>query len=137
MLFNFKIFSFFLLLFSLNLSAQEYDVYRIKAVSNGDTIVESISNTIKVPITQLIYIPTVFSPDGDGINDLFYVKGQNIGHLHLEVYNRWGQEVFSAPTLGVRWNGSYRGRTCPTGTYVYRLLWDKKTIKTGTVTLIR
>lgn len=137
MLFNFKIFSFFLLLFSLNLSAQEYDVYRIKAVSNGDTIVESISNTIKVPITQLIYIPTVFSPDGDGINDLFYVKGQNIGHLHLEVYNRWGHEVFSAPTLGDRWNGSYRGRTCPTGTYVYRLLWDKKTIKTGTVTLIR
>ncbi len=126
-----------LIICSLNVSGQEYDIYRIKAVRNGDTLIESVSNTIHVPKTQLIYIPTVFSPDGDGINDLFYVKGQNIGHLCLEVYNRWGQEVFSAPTLGDRWNGSYKGRTCPTGTYVYRLLWDMKTIKTGTITLIR
>ena len=127
----------FILLFPIGLFAQEWDVYRIKAIQNGDTTVVSVSNTVKVPKTQLIYIPTVFSPDGDGINDLFYVKGQNIGHLCLEVYNRWGQEVFSAPTLGDRWDGSYRGQACPMGTYVYRLLWDKKTIKTGTITLIR
>ena len=137
MSFKFKIFSFFLLLFSLNLSAQEYDIYRIKAVSNGDTIVESISNTIKVPKTQLIYIPNVFSPDGDGTNDLFYAKGQNIGHLNLVVYNRWGQQVFSAPTLGDRWDGTYRGQDCPMGGYIYQLLWDKKVISSGTVTLIR
>ena len=128
---------FFILLFPIGLFAQEWDVYRIKAIQNGDTTVVSVSNTIEVPKTQLIYIPTVFSPDGDGTNDLFYVKGQNIGHLCLEVYNRWGQEVFSAPTLGDRWDGSYRGEACPMGTYVYRLLWDKKTIKTGTITLIR
>ena len=127
----------FILLFPIGLFAQEWDVYRIKAIQNGDTTVVSVSNTVKVPKTQLIYIPTVFSPDGDGTNDLFYVKGQNIGHLHLEVYNRWGQQVFSAPTLGDRWDGSYRGQACPMGTYVYRLLWDKKTIKTGTITLIR
>ena len=127
----------FILFFPIGLFAQEWDVYRIKAIQNGDTTVVSVSNTVKVPKTQLIYIPTVFSPDGDGINDLFYVKGQNIGHLCLEVYNRWGQEVFSAPTLGDRWDGSYRGQACPMGTYVYRLLWDKKTIKTGTITLIR
>ena len=83
----------FILLFPIGLFAQEWDVYRIKAIQNGDTTVVSVSNTIEVPKTQLIYIPTVFSPDGDGINDLFYVKGQNIGHLCLEVYNRWGQEV--------------------------------------------
>ena len=76
-----------LIICSLNVSGQEYDIYRIKAVRNGDTLIESVSNTIHVPKTQLIYIPTVFSPDGDGINDLFYVKGQNIGHLCLEVYN--------------------------------------------------
>ena len=127
----------FILLFPIGLFAQEWDVYRIKAIQNGDTTVVSVSNTIEVPKTQLIYIPTVFSPDGDGINDLFYVKGQNIGHLCLEVYNRWGQEVFSAPPLGDRWDGSYRGEACPMGTYVYRLLWDRKTIKTGTITLIR
>ena len=127
----------FILLFPIGLFAQEWDVYRIKAIQNGDTTVVSVSNTVRVPKTQLIYIPTVFSPDGDGTNDLFYVKGQNIGHLCLEVYNRWGQEVFSAPTLGDRWDGSYRGQACPMGTYVYRLLWDRKTIKTGTITLIR
>tara|TARA_Y100000816_G_C26038144_1_gene543645 strand:- start:27 stop:425 length:399 start_codon:yes stop_codon:yes gene_type:complete len=127
----------FILLFPIGLFAQEWDVYRIKAIQNGDTTIVSVSNTIEVPKTQLIYIPTVFSPDGDGTNDLFYVKGQNIGHLCLEVYNRWGQEVFSAPTLGDRWDGTYRGQACPMGTYVYRLLWDKKTIKTGTITLIR
>ena len=74
----------FILLFPIGLFAQEWDVYRIKAIQNGDTTVVSVSNTIEVPKTQLIYIPTVFSPDGDGTNDLFYVKRQNIGHQPLE-----------------------------------------------------
>ena len=132
-----QLIKFLIIFLPFQLFAQEYDVYRIKAIKNGDTAIVSISNTVKVPKTQLIYIPNVFSPDGDGINDLFYAKGQNIGHLNLAVYNRWGQQVFSATTLGDRWDGTYRGQACPMGAYVYQLLWDKKVISSGTVTLIR
>ena len=126
-----------ILLLPLGILGQEYDVYRIKAVQNQDTSIVSVSNTVRIPKSQLIYIPNVFSPDGDGINDLFYAKGQNIGHLTLRVYNRWGQLVFEDLTLGERWNGECRGQACPIGTYVYQLLWDKKIIHSGTVTLIR
>ena len=126
-----------MLFLPLIIQSQSYDIYRIKAVKNGDTTVVSYSNEVKVPQKELIYIPNAFSPDGDGINDLFYVKGQNIGHLHLEVRNRWGAVVFSAPTLGERWDGTYRGAKCPMGTYTYQLLWDKKPIKSGYVVLVR
>ena len=72
------------LIFNSNYS-QIYDNYRVRAYSNpiylgNDTIpteVVSISNTITVDKPMTIYIPTVFTPDGDNINDVFYVFGNN------------------------------------------------------------
>jgi gliding motility-associated-like protein len=126
-----------LTLLSLNLIGQiNYDVYRVVAHSN-EMYVHSISNTIKVPQEHAIFVPNVFSPNNDGINDYFRVMGKGLDHITIEIYNRWSQQVFEAPHLTEIWDGTYRGKQCPIGTYVYQLKIDKKISHSGTVTLIR
>ena len=68
---------------------------------------------------------------------MFFVKGNGLDHITIEIYNRWGQMVFEAPHLNERWDGTFRGKECPMGTYVYQLLLDKKRVTSGTVTLVR
>ena len=126
-----------LTILSLNLLGQiNYDVYRVVAHSN-EMHVHSITNTIKVPQEHALFVPNVFSPDGDGVNDYFQVMGKGLDHITIEIYNRWGQQVFVAPNLNEVWDGKYRGKPCPIGTYVYQLKIDKKPSQSGTVTLIR
>jgi gliding motility-associated-like protein len=84
--------------------------------------------------------PTVFTPDGDGINDVF-LGGEKFRNreFHLEVSNRWGNLLYSGES---GWDGTYRGGTkIPPGTYLYVLILkmedgSPRTVK-GTVTLIR
>lgn len=132
-----------LTLLSLNLLGQEYDIYRVVAYSNDDdysiNVIEiySVSNTIRVPIERAIYVPNAFSPDGDNTNDVFQVMGRNLGHITIEIYNRWGQMVFEAPHLTEPWDGTFRGKPCPIGTYVYQLKVDDLITQAGTITLVR
>ena len=84
-------------LFYFNITGQTYDIYRVIAYSNDSIQIRSVSNTIRVLVKQTLYVPNVFSPDGDGINDLFFVKGNGLDHITIEIYNRWGQMVFEAP----------------------------------------
>ena len=138
-----KLLLLLLTLLSLNLIGQEYDIYRAVAYSNDAdqsiNVIEiySVSNTIKVPIERAIYVPNAFSPDGDNTNDVFQVMGRNLGHITIEIYNRWGQMVFEAPHLNEPWDGTFRGKPCPIGTYVYQLKVDDLITQAGTVTLVR
>jgi|TARA_Y100000296_G_C5093456_1_gene216118 gliding motility-associated-like protein len=125
-----------LTILSLNLLGQNYDIYRVVAHSN-EMHVHSISNTIKVPHEHAIFVPNVFSPDGDNTNDTFQVVGRGLDHITIEIYNRWGQMIFEAPNLNEVWDGTFRGKPCPIGTYVYQLKVDTRTSQSGTITLIR
>ena len=124
---------------------QTYSKYRIVAHSNPvylgtdtfPTVVVSFSNTIEVKDPYTLYIPTVFSPDGDNTNDIFYVKGNGFDELSFEIYNRWGQQVFQSDDLNKGWDGNYRNQPSPIGTYVYRLKIEGLITKAGTITLIR
>lgn len=125
-----------LTILSLNLLGQNYDIYRVVAYSN-EIHVNSVSNIIKVPYEHAIFVPNVFSPDGDNTNDTFQVLGRGLEHITIEIYNRWGQMVFEAPHLNESWDGTFRGQQCPIGTYVYQLKIDALTTQSGTITLIR
>ena len=125
------------LFISLGLISQNYDMYRVIAYSNDSIEVVSMSNTVLVPRAQMIFVPNAFSPDGDHTNDKFQVMGRGLDHITIEIYNRWGQMVFEAPHLNESWDGTYRGKPCPIGTYVYQLLLDKKRVYSGTITLVR
>ena len=84
--------------------------------------------------------PTGFSPDGDGTNDTFIVRGGPFEEIDFTVYNDWGEQVFNTtdPTEG--WDGTFKGQDAPQGVYIYTV---KATVdgvdytRSGKVTLIR
>ena len=90
----------------------------------------------------LFLISLAFSPDGDGINDFFNVVGQGLTNYTIEIYNRWGQMVFKSYDMNVKWDGNFRNKKAPAGTYVYKVNSvdfgsEIKLIKSGSVSLVR
>ena len=124
----------------------------IKAKQSGlDTIIyANACPAVIYPIVVLpsaIFIPNLFSPNGDNHNDIFYVRGSAALYKAVElwVFSSWGGEVFHSkgqidlPMYG--WDGNYNGQAQPTGTYVYvaKLTEQNGNIitKKGSITLIR
>ncbi len=91
----------------------------------------------------VLLIPNVFTPNGDGINDVFLVVGYGMEYLELVIYDRWGLEMHSARgTEQVTWDGTRNGSPVPEGTYVYVVrykLIDKPETeyRSGAVTVLR
>lgn len=91
----------------------------------------------------VLLIPNVFTPNGDGINDLFWVVGYGMEYMELVIYDRWGLEIYSTRgTEQVSWDGTRNGSLLPEGAYVYIVrykLIDKPgtEYRSGTVTLLR
>lgn len=71
------------------------------------------------------FIPNTFSPNNDGVNDVFYPRGDNLYNIQsMRVFNRWGQLVFErrnfpANTASEGWDGTFNGHLAPSDTYVY------------------
>jgi gliding motility-associated-like protein len=90
-----------------------YDEY---GCSSTDTITIIIDGEIS------IYIPNVFSPNGDGQNDEFEVYGPAWSTYSMQVYNRWGGIVFDSENPNVNWDGTNKkGEECPQAVFVYKL----------------
>jgi len=88
-----------------------------------------------------VFVPSAFSPNGDGQNDLLMVRGACIKELLFIVYDRWGESVFETQNISDGWNGIFRGEKMQAAVFVYRLevtLYTGQRIqKKGNVTLIR
>lgn len=69
-------------------------------------------------IEDLIFVPNAFTPNHDGKNDVFKVQGLNITNVKMEVYNRWGEKIFSESNVDVSWDGKYQNLDVPEGIYV-------------------
>ena len=112
-------------------------VYRVTAFKNGSTTINSTSNYAEIAPPLSMYIPSAFTPNGDGINDVFGVKGQGIKDFQILVYNRWGEVIFESNEARKQWDGKYNGNPVEQGTYVYKLFASgEKKAKTGAVTVI-
>jgi len=95
----------------------------------------------KVPAPE-IFMPTAFTPNGDGKNDVLKPTTVGIATLgYFRVYNRLGQLLFSTSEFGKGWDGTFGGTAQPTGAYVYEVLGidflGKSIVKQGTCVLIR
>jgi gliding motility-associated-like protein len=99
--------------------------------------------TVFVDVVTLIAFPSGFSPNGNGVNDFAaIIKTLNIDRLvYLSIYDRWGEEIFRAEDLAKGWDGTFRGRDCEIGTYMWvirAVTKDQETItRKGNITLIR
>ena len=109
--------------------------------TNADGCSSTASVTITVDQKFIVYLPNIFSPDQDGVNDKLYVRGNGITELLLRVYNRWGQLVFETNDQSIGWDGSFKDKPLNQGVFVYTLegsfdngnLFSEK----GNITLIR
>jgi gliding motility-associated-like protein len=106
----------------------------------------SKSNVVCAVQYPLFYVPTAFTPNGDGNNDRFLPLGafHDIKSYHLEIYNRWGEMIFSSDEyLGddAGWDGTYNGQEAPNGAYVYNVKYKaadgQEYEKRGSLTLTR
>jgi gliding motility-associated-like protein len=77
-----------------------------------------------------IFVPNVFTPNGDGKNDILYVYGNYVSSVQFRVFNQWGQLIFVSDNIGRGWDGKYNGQQQPVGVYAYSL---KVTLQDGTV----
>jgi len=106
---------------------------------NGCTDFDTI--IITVNDAGNIFIPNTFSPNGDGRNDILYVRGNDINKLEFFIYDRWGEKVFETRDKQQGWDGTYKGKKLFTAVFVYYVeakLYNGKTImQKGNITLVR
>jgi gliding motility-associated-like protein len=118
-------------------------MYHVKSYSTQgclaeDSILVNVSNTASDIGYQM---PSAFTPNGDGINDCFGVKKWgNTSRLQLDIYNRFGERIFSGNDSNPCWNGTYKGIAQAPGTYVYQIVATTncgEVYRKGTVVLIK
>lgn len=104
------------------------------------------SNTISLGKLVLrydivIFIPNTFTPNNDAINDDFGVKITNLQNYRIQIFNRYGQQLYEAKDILKRWDGYYNGQPVPVGTYYYVItgitLNDDALKEAGYVTVLR
>ncbi len=110
-------------------------------VTDTIELTSSGCNNPAIPVADgELYIPNSFSPNGDGINDLFGAKGENISNFEMNIYNRWGEHIFSSYAISDQWDGKYNKQTAPEGVYVYTLNYQNGSRKhsiTGHIVLLK
>lgn len=98
--------------------------YFVTAIDTLTTCSNTDSITVLVSIgsNPLLYIPTAFSPNGDGINDCFKIKPQGrLKYFELTIFNRMGNRVFFTNDVNDCWDGTYNGQHQNSGNFVYYL----------------
>lgn len=113
------------------LTISESGIYFVKVNSPYCTISDSI--TVQVEDCPS-FVPNVFTPNGDGVNDRFLIQNNDFFNWNIEIYNRWGRRVYKSIPYKNDWDGD----DLPTGLYYYYLFSEKHTISIkGWVQLLR
>lgn len=118
------------------------DTYIEVIATNNIGCVDTASITVTVtPTDEEIYIPNAFTPNGDGVNDIFKAYGNSIQSVELSIFNQWGEQIYHSSNGTLGWDGKHKGKLQPSGVYVYvmriTLLSGTQVNKKGSVNLIR
>lgn len=115
-----------------------HDTSYVLTVTSNDGCGEA-SDTVKVFVYKDVFIPNTFTPNGDGVNDTWYIPALSAyPNFELAVYDRWGHLVFQAKKANVHWDGRFKGQPLTAGVYVYMLdLKDGSKLLKGTVLIAR
>jgi gliding motility-associated-like protein len=113
----------------------------VTPMNNGCAGTDKSYKITVTPLDKDVFVPNVFSPNGDGKNDLLYAYGNYIRKLDLRIFNQWGEQVITITDPKKGWDGTHRGKPQPVGVYVYVMqaeLEDGRTVKLkGSITLLR
>jgi gliding motility-associated-like protein len=103
----------------------------------------SATDSLRVLVKQeyFVGVPDIFSPNGDGENDVLRIRGNGIDKVEFFVYNRYGEKVFESSNVNIGWDGSFNGEDATPGVFMYfakvTFLNGFEEIIKGDVTLIR
>ena len=99
----------------------QYGVWHFASNYLGCT--DSTYRVVEVDDAFLVLIPTGFTPNGDGFNDVLHIQGRDLGTTGFEwsIYDRWGQQVFLSTDRDAGWDGSIKGKEPVTGVYAWLL----------------
>ncbi|MFT7590909.1 MAG: gliding motility-associated-like protein, partial [bacterium] len=105
---------------SQKIQATKQQLYSV-VVTNADGCSSADDFEIGTGCISYYHIPTGFSPNSDGLNDVFKPTLVNYQDYTLSVYNRWGEEMFRTEDVNQGWDGEYNGETVPNGIYLYSI----------------
>jgi gliding motility-associated-like protein len=121
------------------IASPEETLWYVLTVVDGSGCVATDSTEIEV--IRNLAIPNAFSPNGDGVNDLFIIRTPFLNSYLLRIYNRWGQEVFVTNDIEEGWDGTYKGNPQDVGMYIFYMdAVDTDGVelkRTGPISLVR
>lgn len=119
------------------------DPYTITLTATDDYGCEDVFTRTTVPPAE-IFIPNAFTPDGDGINEIWKVQGSNISEFEVRIFDRWGKLVFQTTNIEQGWNGSHSDGSHHNNMTVYNFFIrykgqteDETFERTGNISVIR
>ncbi|GEM_PF-2383057 len=127
--------------FNFGADTGTFNVRLIATTSNGCT--DEYNEKIRVLPDIQIFVPTAFSPNGKGseITEEFKVVGTNVSRYYIEIFNRWGEQVYASDNLSEEWGGKSGGRYCKVGIYAYLIKATSTSGRTyelkGTINIVR
>ena len=81
-------------------------------------------DAVMVFLDGALYIPNTFTPNSDGINDYFVIKGEEIKSFQLYVFNRWGQLIYTSEKMDEYWDGRHKGLLVQNDTYIWKVTYE-------------
>jgi gliding motility-associated-like protein len=125
-------------------SVAEY-IFYVEAVELNGNNATSVSNKVYLYTSPQVWMPNIFSPNNDQLNDYLSPKGLGIINYTVSIYNRWGQLLYKGTERDKGWDGKYEGVEVPEGLYVYEVkadcYFDRTVVRTivvnGSVMVVR
>ncbi|SEW09622.1 gliding motility-associated C-terminal domain-containing protein [Chitinophaga sp. YR573] len=127
------------------LSPDQSVTIRVRALGGSTCETSALSVAVtgkaKNPQGNKIFVPNVFTPNGDGVNDIHYIYGNTIAEVVIRYYNQFGQLIYESKDQRKGWDGKVSGTLQPVGVYIYVLrakLQDGSIVNMkGTITIVR
>lgn len=122
-----------------------YGDAQFRCIAYGDTLACAATCSYDVVVQNVkdkLLVPTAFSPNGDGINDVLSPVPYNVVLLSFAIYDRWGNLVYESHNDQAAWQGNYKGKDCEQGAYIYiaqyeRLYDHSQQTQKGSIVLVR
>ncbi len=127
-------------------SPTETTLYRVLVTVGNCTDEASVRVVVNNVVCdkEHIFLPSAFTPNGDGVNDYWQIRSNFLDQLRVStwvLYNRWGQKIFETTDVNYRWDGTFRGQPLPPDVYGYyaRIVCpgNEELVLQGNLTLIR
>ncbi|MEX2590593.1 MAG: T9SS type B sorting domain-containing protein, partial [Chitinophagales bacterium] len=108
---------------SVTAAPVESETYTLSIVDEAGCTADTTFEII-VLNEQVFYAPSVFTPNGDGINDGYGIKAEGVINFKFQIFDRWGTLIFETNDINEEWDGTYKGKLLPPDVFVYKAYAD-------------